>query len=821
MRDSVRLVLVVISVIILASPMTLVSRPIATTSEVAQQDVNTISQLGYTILFDDAHTALGSSSMTPGNASYLAWILEEYGYDCEMNFDQTLDSGILSGVDALILIFPMVALTPAEVTAVHNFVQAGGDLLLIGTDNSPTWHFSSVNLNAVSETYGITFNMDSWLGIAQTMTPHHLTQDVSSIHSNLDYKLKGCTLTVESPGTTVIEFQGNPVAAVSGAGSGKVAAVGCLASFLQYRWATTWQVEKDDLWQFSLNIFDWFAGIAPRHVEVPDMAIITIGPGPSLSPAELDNYDSFTGLIHDHTTYSDGQGTPMEMVWSGYTRGLDFMVISDHVYEDSTPSGKEGIAGALACREITESNGLDIELFIGAELSHGQHSLAFPLTTNIYAYTQAEMIAGAHAQGAIIALCHPTIGEQYMDAYTKWDAYGYDAIEVDNSGYTHGLWDEGFTRPFYAASDDHSPEFVGKVVNIVFVDTPSGPDGRLADTDVVDAILNRRVVIRDFVSNVIYGQKVWVDRYLELMVDAETEIANAKDAIELVSVSDNQTLLADLYLRDAEIAISRANPTRALRAALDAQTADALGLTLEISSPVPRILDPLDNYTLSLNITNNIGQGLEFNTTVFRMLEVTIDTVNEMVTIPSGSSILLNKSIQCGDLGYVLTAFNLHNFNSTVSIKSTLFGVGGLIYAGWLSSEIAIGYTGTNVTGMFPINRGDFRYFTSGTLFFNAGDGWQNTSMVFKTVTIEATVGPYLKGTVVSWYGVVYDMFGGRFEIVGNSFMITTDPLEPVTTTTTDQGEPFVIDPLLLVGIGGVAAVAIVIAVIFMKKKSV
>jgi hypothetical protein len=820
MRNRVKLSLVIISLVILASQMMLVRGPIGTTSEATQQEVNYTSQTGYTILFDEAHTALGSSSMTIGNSSFLGWILEEYGYDCEMNFDQTLNSGILSGVDALILIFPMVALTSAEVTAVHNFVEAGGDLLLVGTDNSPTWHFSPVNLNAVSETYGITFNMDSWLGTATTMITHQLTQDVSSIHSNLDYKLKGCTLAIESPATTVIEFQGNPVAAVSGAGSGKVAAVGSLAPFVQYRWSTTWQVEKDDLWQFSLNIFDWFAGVAPRHVNVPDVAIVTIGPGPALSPAELDTYSSFTGLIHDHTTHSDGQGTPMEMTWSSYTRGLDFMVMTDHSYDVPSPTGKGGITGALACRDITESNGLDMEVYIGAELSHGQHSLAFPLTSNIYATTQTEMVDGAHAQGAMIALCHPTIGEQYMDAYTKWDAYGYDAIEVDNSGYTHGLMDEGYTRPFYGASDGHSPDFVGKIVNIVFVQTPSGPDGRLADTDVVDAILNRRVVIRDYVTNLIYGQKVWVDRYLELMGEAGTEVDDARDAVELAPVSGNQTLLAELYLRDAETALNHANPSRALRASLDAQTTDALGISIEVTNPKPRILDPHENYTLSLNFTNNPGQGVEFNTTIFRTSVVTVDTINEMVTIPAGSSVLLNKSQECGDEGYVLTAFNLHSFNTTSSIAPTLLGIGGLIYPENFTYRIDIGVSGTNLTGMYPINRGDFRYLSSATLFYNSGEGWQNTPMSIRTVTIEATIGPYLKGTIINWYGVVIDIFGGEFVIQGNPFQITTDPLEPVTTTT-EQGGPFVIDPLLVAGIGGVAVVVVIIAVIFVKKKSV
>jgi hypothetical protein len=819
MRNSMKVSIVIISIIVLTSQMMLVKGPIGTASEPTQQKTNIISDMGYSILFDEAHTALGSASMTPGNASFLAWILEEYGYNCEMNFNQTLDSGILSGIDALILVFPMVALTPAEVTAVHNFVEAGGDLLLIGTDDSPTWHFSPINLNAVSEIYGITFNMDNWLGTAKTMTAHHITQDVSSIHSNLDYKLRGCTLNVVSPATTVIEFQGNSVTAVSGAGTGKVVAVGSLAPFLQYRMNTQWQVEKDDLWQFSLNIFDWFAGITPRHVVVPDVAVITVGSGPNLSPAEIDNYHSFTGLIHDHTTHSDGQGTPMEMTWSGITRGLDFMVMTDHSYDAPNPSGLGGITGALACRDITESNGLDMEVFIGAELSHGQHSLAFPLTANIYASTQTEMVDGAHTQGAMIALCHPTISAEYMDAYSKWDILGYDAIEVDNSGYTHGLMDEGFTRPFYGASDGHSPDFVGNIVNIVFVNQTSVPNGHLADVDVVNAILNRRVVIRDFVTNLVYGQKVWVDQYLKLMQDAETEINDAKSAIEAVAVSQSSTLLSEQYLHDAEVAITYSNPGKAIRAAQNAESAEALNLSLEIVAPISRIYDPNTQYDVSLNVTNTYIDSVQFNMTLFRKLSLSSSMTSNLVVAPAGGQVFKNTSLLTGEQGYAALILNLKDFNTTSSLAPTLWGIGGLIYTENFTRVDEVGVSGTNVTGIFEINRGDFRYLPSAILFYNAGGGWQNISMSIKTVTLEVTIGPYLKGTVINWYGIVSDMFGNEFVLQGNPIMITTDPLQPTSTTTNIFTGLDPLQLLLLIAVGG-TAVVIVLIVIMMKRKS-
>ena len=165
--------------------------------------------------------------------------------------------------------------------------------------------------------------------------------------------------------------------------------------------------------------------------------MITIGPGPSLTPTEVEDYNAYTGIIHDHTTHSDGADTPDEMLWAGLSRGLDYMVMTDHSYESENPIGLGGITGGLAMSALVEKNDLDIEVFVGAELSRGHHSMAFPLTSNIYTDTQIGMVTGAHAQGAVISLCHPTTAPAYMGTYELFDTYGYDMIEVTCDGFSH------------------------------------------------------------------------------------------------------------------------------------------------------------------------------------------------------------------------------------------------------------------------------------------------------------------------------------------------------------------------------------------------
>ncbi|MFW9806979.1 MAG: hypothetical protein ACFFFK_09655 [Candidatus Thorarchaeota archaeon] len=797
------------------------------TASVTEAPVKTtqVSQIGYKVLFDEAHCALGSEAFTPANASLYAWILEEQGYETDTNFDQQLDSGILSGVDILFLVFPMVALTGAEVTAVNNFVQAGGGLILVGTDNSPTWHFSSVNLNALSQTYGITFNTnvdDSWVATITDLGTHQITQDVSSIHSNIDYKLKGTTLTVESPATTVVEYDGDPVVAVSEYGSGKVVCVGALAPFLQFRRELQWQVENDDLFQFGLNIADWLVGISPRKVVVPAQAVIPIGTGPALTPTEVESYVAYNGIIHDHTTHSDGADSPADMLWSGVMRGLDYMVMTDHSYESPNPGGTGGITGALAMRGVAESNGIDIKIIVGAELSRGHHSLAFPLTANIYVQTQADMIAGAHAQGAMISLCHPTISAPYMETYVQWESYGYDAIEIDNTGFYHGLWEDGYTKPFYGASDGHSFEFVGKVVNVIFVNETTGPDGSLSDMDIVNAILEKRLVIVDKISNIVAGQQVWLDRYFELMGEAETEITNAAGIID--TDNGNKATLAELYLEDAQVAYDYCSPQRAIELAHNATSAEAQDIAIEVVSPEYRFVYDQTQTELILNITNDYTDAIQFNMSRYFSRALASPYDSTIAVIPSNGYLLLETNITTQLEGYFTMVLNLLDFNASVHLKPTIFGIGGIINVGMHSSMFSteVGYTGTNVTIAYPIARGDARFLKKVVGFYDDGSGWQNGTIRIRTATLEGTVGPFPKNTVITMYFVVYDIFGGVFVSPQGQYTVTTDPLEPPTTTTptnTGTGPPIELDPMVLAAIGGGVAVIVIIGVVVMKKK--
>ncbi len=71
---------------------------------------------------------------------------------------------------------------------------------------------------------------------------------------------------------------------------------------------------------------------------------------------------------HTHTTYSDGLGSPRQIVETALARGLDVIVITDH----------DSIDGALEARELARKDSYPIEVIIGSEVTtaRGVHMLA-------------------------------------------------------------------------------------------------------------------------------------------------------------------------------------------------------------------------------------------------------------------------------------------------------------------------------------------------------------------------------------------------------------------------------------------------------------
>ncbi|TFH00601.1 MAG: hypothetical protein E4H14_19470, partial [Candidatus Thorarchaeota archaeon] len=604
------------------------------------------------ILFDESHCDGGSSLWAPGNASMFSWMLGENGYSSSTNFNESLDSGILADYDILVIFFPYDALTAGEISAVTTFVDNGGGLLLVGADGTNLWQFRGTNLNPIASTYGITFQTDALYDTVTTFGSHNITYGVTILNAQGD-DLRSCSLSVSTPAISVVDTPSGSIVAVSESGLGRVVCVGGPGPFYMYR--RNAGSAGSSHFQFSLNVIDWLAENPTRTANVPEEAIITVGPGPLLSPAEVENYGMFTGAIHEHTTMSDGGGTTAEMVDKGLRLGYEFFVMTDHSRNTAGSGG--GVTAALLMQDIVNANNLDLPMIVGAEISAIKHTIGFPLTENVYTADQQEAVDGIHAQGAIAILSHPTIGSDYAQVYEDRDLYGYDGVEVNNDGFFFGGGEDGFFDNFIGAADTHTAISEG-IRNAIFVENPSGPNGRVSEMDVVDAILNKKIVIIDPFNNMLYGQQVWVDRYIEIRDQAESAIEASQTLIQSLKDAGEDVRLSEFYLDEAMNSLDKLNPGRALKMVQNATSEAVLGIDISITTPT--ILDPLTEYESSIVLKNNHTYGLEINSTMFIHGGVTFNPKDYKLEIPGETTSAIIRDFTTNDYGLMVYSLNLY-----------------------------------------------------------------------------------------------------------------------------------------------------------------
>jgi hypothetical protein len=730
------------------------------------------------VLFDESHTAGGSDMWTPGNASLFGWMLGVYGYNCSTNWDSSLDSGILDNYDILCLFFPQISLTSEEVESIHDFVSSGGGLLLVGVDESDqSWEYTPSHLNPISETYGIEFNEDSVLGISDRsaghISEHDVTYSITSFHSSCD-QLRGCTLNVESPAESLATIKDYDVLAVAEVGASRIAAIGSPAPFIIYRHGRGWQKDPNDHFQLSLNLIDWLAGNSPREADPPETAPIRIGTGPELESSELEEYEIFNGVYHDHTTISDGLDSPLDMMAQSLWTGLDFFVVADHSYDNPSDNG---INGALAVKAIRDKYGLDCEIFVAAELSSVPHTVGFPLTENIFTNDIQEAVDEIHAQDAIAVLAHPTIGFPYAPVWEALDDYGYDAFEVTCRGYFHCLGESCYSRPFIGSSDGHSVPNLDLVRTIAFIKNPTGPNGTISADDLVEAILDYRIVIHDKYNGVIIGQGVWVDLYLQEYEDAETIVANAKSQIEQLEDEGQSIGLSRIYLEDAERFLDRWSLTRAITAATDAISSFVLGVDIDVKLSDSGLIEPHESATISINFTNTHPYGVQLNATPFISNSLSLNQKHQLIRVSSQSSSMVEFTGTASSFGYTRIALNFKDFNVTNSPCSFVLRMGGIISNISIDVEEVAGQS--SVTLRLLTTRADSRYISSAQIIYDDGSGTQTEMLESYGDSYGIVLGPYNTGTNITYQIHIIDVYGNEFLLDERVYQIEVEPLGP------------------------------------------
>ncbi|HEX9779867.1 MAG TPA: CehA/McbA family metallohydrolase [bacterium] len=140
---------------------------------------------------------------------------------------------------------------------------------------------------------------------------------------------------------------------------------------------------------------------------------------PATPPPLIGGYTDATGVIHAHTTYSDGTAAFDEVAWIAAGQGLDFLIVTDHNTLGPVRDGRPGWYGptlVLAGTELSTAAGHLLALNVREEIPREGRS------------AQA-VIDAVNAQGGLAFAAHP-FGKR---PWTDWSVRGLLGMEIYNA----------------------------------------------------------------------------------------------------------------------------------------------------------------------------------------------------------------------------------------------------------------------------------------------------------------------------------------------------------------------------------------------------
>jgi hypothetical protein len=195
-----------------------------------------------------------------------------------------LNSSLLDTLDVLAIDDNVSNASTTDIDLIRTWVQSGGGLLLQGDDNS-----SMSNINALLAGSGIEESAygDYLDGTFTDIYAHPTTVDVDTVYGGSFGSY--CSSVTAPAGIVVIDTIGNPHAAASVLGAGKVMAVGNEISH-EYNFSV------GDTRLFANQIFDWLAGrnVANWLTVAPATGIVPAGSS-MVVDVEFDATDMFGG----------------------------------------------------------------------------------------------------------------------------------------------------------------------------------------------------------------------------------------------------------------------------------------------------------------------------------------------------------------------------------------------------------------------------------------------------------------------------------------------------------------------------------------------
>jgi predicted metal-dependent phosphoesterase TrpH len=135
------------------------------------------------------------------------------------------------------------------------------------------------------------------------------------------------------------------------------------------------------------------------------------------------------GVLHVHSTFSDGDEPLERIVQTFRDDGMDFIAVSDHaeVFDEARMQEYVALCVSLSNADFLVIPGLEFALKGGSI-----HVLGYGISERVRASTIEELVDGIHLAGGIAVLAHPPAGSINMIAPVKEKL---DGIEVWNGRY--------------------------------------------------------------------------------------------------------------------------------------------------------------------------------------------------------------------------------------------------------------------------------------------------------------------------------------------------------------------------------------------------
>jgi predicted metal-dependent phosphoesterase TrpH len=209
--------------------------------------------------------------------------------------------------------------------------------------------------------------------------------------------------------------------------------------------------------------------------------------------------------LHVHSSFSDGGGTPEQILIRAEEKGLDGLAITDHDSLDGYYQAKELDSDLLLIP------GYEVDTSSGHVLILGLEELPPFVSCREY----VELISWAQGLGGLCVLAHP--GTRFFDL-KNWRRLPPDAVEVLNASYPVSFFVGRGLRlskllgvPGVGGSDSHRRTTVGDAYTVIECEKPSV-------LDVLNGIRKESIQVKGELSSLSYRVNLVFPQFLGYQV---------------------------------------------------------------------------------------------------------------------------------------------------------------------------------------------------------------------------------------------------------------------------------------------------------------